>query len=188
MTVVGSEGGGVPATLAEEIATHEPDVLVIEGAPDDEVSIVGGDEHGTNGPAVVMLTSEANSSRALSLLRAGVRAVVPHDASVPEILAAVAAASAGLVSMPAAWLESLRPVASHVVARAQEMNAPMLTAREVEVLRMIAEGLANKQIAGRLGISEHTVKFHVAAVFEKLHASTRAEAVMIGARRGLIVL
>ena len=63
-----------------------------------------------------------------------------------------------------------------------------LTPREAEVLRLIAEGLGNKQIAARLAISEHTVKFHVASVFAKIRASTRAEAVMIGARRGLIVL
>ncbi|PYP61211.1 MAG: hypothetical protein DMD26_18060 [Gemmatimonadetes bacterium] len=53
---------------------------------------------------------------------------------------------------------------------------------------MIAEGLGNKQIAARLAISEHTVKFHVGSVFAKMRVSTRAEAVMLGARRGLIVL
>ena len=63
-----------------------------------------------------------------------------------------------------------------------------LTPRELEVLRMIAEGLGNKQIAARLAISEHTVKFHVGSVFAKMRVSTRAEAVMLGARRGLIVL
>ena len=190
--VVGSESDDGTATLAEEIATHEPDVLVIEGAWDDELStvVVGGDEHGVHGPAVVMLTTEADSARRLTLLPTGARALLPHDASVSEILAAVAAAAAGLVSMPAAWIERLlpRPAESRVVSRAPEAEAPVLTPREVEVLRLIADGLANKQIAGRLSISEHTVKFHVAALFEKLHASTRAEAVMIGARRGLIVL
>jgi len=191
MIVVGSEGGDVAATLAEEIATHEPDVLVIEGALDDELpSVVGEDEHGAHGPAVVILTQDVDSSRAQALLRTGARSLLPHDASVTEILAAVAAAAAGLVSMPRVWMTDMLapPAASRVVARAPDVDAPVLTPREVEVLRMIAEGLANKQIAGRLGISEHTVKFHVAAVFEKLHASSRAEAVMIGARRGLIVL
>ena len=56
------------------------------------------------------------------------------------------------------------------------------------MLGLLAEGLANKQIAGRLGISEHTVKFHVASVFEKLGAGTRAEAVAIGVRRGVVML
>jgi len=78
-------------------------------------------------------------------------------------------------------------VAGQRVTRRPQLTAG-LTAREVEVLRLIAEGLGNKQIAARLAISEHTVKFHVASVFAKIRASTRAEAVMIGARRGLIVL
>jgi two-component system, NarL family, response regulator YdfI len=66
--------------------------------------------------------------------------------------------------------------------------APALTPREIEVLGMLAEGLGNKVIATRLGISDHTVKTHVAAVFGKLAVSTRAEAVASGARLGLIML
>ena len=66
-------------------------------------------------------------------------------------------------------------------------NGP-LSNREVEVLRMLSEGHANKEIAFRLGISEHTVKFHVASLFQKLHASSRTEAVTLGVRQGLILL
>jgi DNA-binding NarL/FixJ family response regulator len=53
---------------------------------------------------------------------------------------------------------------------------------------MLAEGLSNKLIAHRLGISEHTVKFHVAAVMAKLHAGSRTDAVMVGIRRGLVIV
>jgi DNA-binding NarL/FixJ family response regulator len=63
-----------------------------------------------------------------------------------------------------------------------------LTPREIEVLRMMAEGAANKAIAFRLHISEHTAKFHVASILSKLNASTRAEAVAIGIRKGLILI
>ena len=63
-----------------------------------------------------------------------------------------------------------------------------LTGRETEVLRMIAEGLANKEIAWRLGISEHTVKFHVSALLGKLGAGSRAEAVGEGIRQGAIMI
>ena len=63
-----------------------------------------------------------------------------------------------------------------------------LTAREIEVLRMMAEGSANKAIAWKLGISEHTVKFHVASILGKLHAATRTEAVTIGIRKGLVLI
>jgi len=63
-----------------------------------------------------------------------------------------------------------------------------LTPREMEVLRLMAEGAANKTIAWKLDISEHTVKFHVASIFAKLNAGTRTEAVTQGVRRGLILL
>jgi len=61
-----------------------------------------------------------------------------------------------------------------------------ITSRETDVLRMLAEGLVNKDIAARLGISEHTVKFHISSILDKLGASTRTEAVTLGIRRGLI--
>lgn len=63
-----------------------------------------------------------------------------------------------------------------------------LTGRELEVLELLAEGLPNKAIAGRLGISDQTVKFHVAAVIGKLGAANRTEAVRLAVRRGLIAL
>ena len=61
-----------------------------------------------------------------------------------------------------------------------------LPPRETDVLRMLAEGLVNKDIAACLGISEHTVKFHISSILDKLGASTRTEAVTLGIRRGLI--
>ena len=64
----------------------------------------------------------------------------------------------------------------------------ILTPRETEVLRMIADGLGNKEIAARLGISDHTVKFHISAILAKLGASNRAEAVTLGIREGLIMV
>jgi DNA-binding CsgD family transcriptional regulator len=66
--------------------------------------------------------------------------------------------------------------------------AQPLTPREIEVLGMLAEGLGNKTIARRLGISEHTVKFHVGSILARLDASSRTEAVTLGARRGLIMI
>jgi DNA-binding CsgD family transcriptional regulator len=61
-----------------------------------------------------------------------------------------------------------------------------LTPREIEVLRLMGDGLVNKEIAGRLGISEHTAKFHVASILGKLQASSRTDAVAQGMRHGLI--
>jgi len=84
-----------------------------------------------------------------------------------------------------AELEALLPAAASVAASNEN---PTLTPRELEVLAMMAEGAANKAIAWKLNISEHTAKFHVASVLSKLNASTRAEAVAIGIRRGLVML
>jgi DNA-binding NarL/FixJ family response regulator len=63
-----------------------------------------------------------------------------------------------------------------------------LTPREVEILQLLAAGLGNKEIASRLGISDHTVKFHVASVIGKLGAASRTEAVTLGIRHGLVMI
>lgn len=137
------------------------------------------------GPAYVLLAGETPSPWTHEALRAGVRAVLRRDASASEILAAVEAAAVGLAAIDPQELESLLPAAA--LARGS-VETPPLTARELEVLAMMAEGAANKTIAWKLKISEHTVKFHVASVLAKLNASTRTEAVTIGIRRGLVML
>lgn len=116
-----------------------------------------------------------------TLLRAGARAAVPRDAGEAEIHAAITAAAAGLVAAPASAIWSILP------ARMGDFQAT-LTPREIGVLRMLAEGHPNKTIAWRLGISEHTVKFHVASIFSKLNVSSRTEAVTAGVRLGLVLL
>lgn len=85
------------------------------------------------------------------------------------------------------------PVAADAILSAREDAVPgvfdeALTAREVQVLELLAEGLPNKAIAARLGISDQTVKFHVAAISGKLGAANRTEAVRLAVRRGLITL
>ena len=73
-------------------------------------------------------------------------------------------------------------------SRALDELAESLTRRELEVLQMLAAGLSNKEIAARLNISDHTVKFHVASILGKLGAGSRTEAVSLGIRRGLVLL
>jgi DNA-binding NarL/FixJ family response regulator len=85
-------------------------------------------------------------------------------------------------------LELASGTRTSVATRERSGSTQPLTRREIEVLGMLAEGLANKNIAARLQISEHTVKTHVASILTKLDAFSRAEAVAIGARRGLILL
>ncbi len=132
-------------------------------------------------PAYVLLGGDSPSGWTQEAVRTGVRALLPRDASAEQILAAVEAAAAGLIAADPREFEALLP--SYTAS-----EPSVLTAREIEVLRMMAEGEANKQIAWKLNISEHTVKFHVASILGKLNAGTRTEAVTTGIRKGLILI
>jgi two-component system, NarL family, response regulator YdfI len=140
----------------------------------------------TAAPAIVLLTSEGQPEWTADALRSGVRALLPRDAPAPAILAAVEAAANGLAVIDPQELEGL--LGSPIPAEAADTGGAPLTPRELEVLRMMADGAANKEIAWKLAISEHTVKFHVASVMGKLNASSRTEAVTRGLRRGLILM
>lgn len=133
---------------------------------------------------LVLLTETTLPALLAACFRTGVRSVLSPDASSTEIIAAVCAASAGLISMQPSTLDVFS-AGPHPV---REQPAEPLSPRETEVLAMIAEGLSNKLIAFRLGISEHTVKFHVMSIMGKLNAGSRTDAVMQAVRRGLIVL
>ena len=106
--------------------------------------------------------------------------VLPPDATAEQLDAALRAVFAGLLvrSTPAPDVKGFAP--------ADDM--PLLTPREREILSLIGEGLSNKAMARRLGISVHTVKFHLEALFTKLDATSRAEAVAKGLRGGVIEL
>ncbi|MEX2160646.1 MAG: response regulator transcription factor [Anaerolineales bacterium] len=135
-------------------------------------------------PAVLLLTDDAHASRTLASLPVRAWGLLPPDATEEELLAAVFAVHEGLLAAAPALMQPLLGPALSL----DERDAEELTQREGEVLRLLAQGLANKQIAVRLGISEHTVKFHVSAVYAKLGVTSRTEAVRRGARLGLIVL
>ena len=130
-------------------------------------------------PVVALL---ADASQAAEALAAGARGAVFRDASAERLAAALAAAARGLLVLDPG-------VAASVVRAppAPALDEP-LTPREVEVLALLAEGLANKSIAARLGISEHTAKFHVNAILGKLGAESRSEAIVRAARLGLVAL
>jgi DNA-binding NarL/FixJ family response regulator len=147
-------------------------------------------------PIVVLLRGPPSRDAIPALLTAGARGVLPDDSTAEEIAAAVEAAAAGLVIVSSEQVGDLvgsRPAASTArdFAGTRDRSAsrrPALTPREREILAMLAEGLPNKLIASRLGISDHTVKTHLEAVFDKLDASNRAEAVARAVRSGLLLL
>lgn len=133
---------------------------------------------------VLLLLDSSDSALIGSALRAGIRGAISWDATPQEIESAVQAVNEGLVVTTPAAIAGFFPDAP---AFAEELAEP-LSARELEVLELLAEGLSNKLIAHSLNISEHTVKTHVASIFAKLGASSRTEAVSQAIRRGLVML
>jgi DNA-binding NarL/FixJ family response regulator len=158
---------------------------VLDGAPVDALlvdarSSLDGLGSGETAPAVALVSGEGDASDALG---AGARGVLLGDADPAQIAAALQAAAAGLVPLDASLVAAvLRPRAS------MEPPGEALTPREGQVLQLLALGLSNKAIGARLGISEHTAKFHVNAILAKLGAGSRAEAIVRAARAGLVAL
>jgi DNA-binding CsgD family transcriptional regulator len=115
---------------------------------------------------------------------------LPRDAGAEEIIAATTAVAGGLTVLDRGLAtEALAAIERPRVAiDAPPTSDEPLTAREREVLQLLAQGIPNKQIAQRLRISEHTVKFHVSAIMTKMGAASRTEAVTTAARRGLLLL
>jgi two-component system nitrate/nitrite response regulator NarL len=122
---------------------------------------------------VVALTAGASA-------RGGPAGVLPPDASAEQLDAALRAVAAGLLVRP--------PGLPEPRSFAPADDAPLLTPREREILGLIGQGLSNKAMARRLGISVHTIKFHMEALFTKLDATSRAEALTKGLRGGVIEL
>jgi len=138
--------------------------------------------------ALLLLTDEGDEARALSGSRPHAWGVLPVNATEDELLAAVHALGEGLwVGAPSLVKDLLIRPSVRTLSDAEPLIEP-LTGREVEVLQLISRGLANKQIALELTISEHTVKFHLSSLYAKLGVSSRTEAVRAGMQRGLITL
>ena len=133
-----------------------------------------------HGMPVVLLSADA-AAVAIPALQAGVSAVLEADANEEQVGAAVRGAFHGLAVLPAG---ALRRDESRALV---ELPAP-LTARELEVLSLLAAGDSNKTIAARLSLSVHTVKFHVSSILSKLGVSSRTEAVTLGLRLGIVLL
>jgi len=183
---------GAAPTLEE--ATSDADVVVWVASPAALAAPAreedAPDEAAAPQPALVVLADRVDADLARRALASGARAVLPLDAGEATIIVAVQAAAAGLVTLPGELASALLgPVAVEAAApAAPAIPRVPLTPREREVLALLAQGLANKQIAPRLGITEHTVKAHVAAIYEKVGAGNRAEATVAAARLGLLLL
>ncbi len=193
--LVSGEAAGLAGSTAFNWA--EMDVLVVAAAENGAYAALSELHAGLLGgellPALLLLSDETLSPQALVDLPLRAWGILPVDASAEELTAAVHALHAGLIVAAPHLLNRLltrRPQAGEALSfnHSEQAEVEALSGRETEVLQLLAQGLANKQIAIALGISEHTVKFHVSSIYAKLGAANRTEAVSIGARRGLILL
>lgn len=194
------------ADLAAEVAATQADVVLWDLGWRGEVAlrrlaeVLGAAEPGeapmdalVEAP-IVALVAEEDEQSAAAALRAGCRGLLLRSADLEMLTAALVAAARGLLVVEPALATALlapEPSAAELTAPSSTATAALpepLTARELEVLALVAEGLPNKAIARRLGISEHTVKFHVNAIMGKLGAQSRTEAVVRATRLGLMAL
>ncbi|MBP1465864.1 response regulator transcription factor [Candidatus Chloroploca sp. M-50] len=170
--IIGEAAGAVLAPAA--------DVILVAG---DNVAAIGRALAGNEGVALVALSDDQRLPGLLRSLALSGWAVALPEAGAEEVQAAIYAAAHGYVALPQRFAEQLPGT-----RLTDEPPAEPLTPRETEVLSLLSQGLPNKQIALRLQISEHTVKFHIGSIFTKLGATSRTEAVSIGARQGLLTL
>jgi DNA-binding NarL/FixJ family response regulator len=171
----------LPSTLLFRVQSDHPDVIVIAAG---EAFLAASSQRSAlqevfSDVPTVLLAAQANTAMVRNAARMKIYSVLPMAATTQQVVAAISATVAGFaVTVPRA------PAGPPERMRIAED----LTAREVEVLRLMARGYRNKQLATLLNISEHTAKFHVSSVLAKLGARTRTEAVTIGMTRGLVAI
>jgi len=153
----------------------EADVVITSASP---ASFLNNETDSALSAGILLLSDDQLNFQEMKRLTR-VWGILPTDSSAEELTAAIHALSQGLiVGAPALLFES----------DSEPLERGPLTDRESEVIGLLAKGLANKQIAIALGISEHTVKFHVSSIYTKLNVTNRTEAVRAGLRGGWIAL
>ena len=177
-----------PGISLERIGETGADVVVIDvdsaGLAQAAVRLA---ENLPDGTELAVLVDNPDSRWIRQAIVAGISSILFREITADELQLALAAAATGLVL--------LQPISAYLLAQHQAPDtdglpelSEALTAREHEVLRLVSEGLGNKEIAAQLNISEHTVKFHISSILGKLSAGSRTEAVSQGIRRGWIPL
>jgi DNA-binding NarL/FixJ family response regulator len=180
-----ADGRAALFALAER---HDLDVVLSGEVPEaDHLAVWQGQQQR---PAWIVFVATASEQASLEALRAGASAVLPRSADAAEIVAAIRALASGFTVLRPSVLAALLDRRATAVEPPNEDadGNPRLTAREIEVLAAMADGASNKEIARRLDISFHTVKFHVAAILDKLEAESRTEAVVKASQLGIVML
>jgi two-component system nitrate/nitrite response regulator NarL len=179
--------------LGAALEIYRPDILLWDLGWDPEPAVATLTDYvstfGMGKPVAVLLSDGNHAARVWS---AGARVFLPRNADPGHLVAALTVAAYGLAVIAPEFADVLIHIPGDIAtpeALAERADlVEELTPRELEVLRLLAEGLPNKTIALRLGISEHTVKFHVNAILGKLAVGSRTEAVVRATRLGLIPL
>lgn len=170
----------------EEIVQLQPDVVLFDFHNNDYESISHFSQFIS---ATIILVDELEDINLGAVLAAGVKGILSQTSASEEIIAAIEAVAAGLVVLHPEVLNNLQLQKETNLYEKVDINRiRTLTPREIQVLQMLISGLSNKAVAQQLHISEHTVKFHISSIFQKLDVSTRTEAVAVGVRLGLIML
>jgi len=178
---------GRSADLVAAVRASQPDVVLLDASEWDTREVLTEAQSLRAGPALLVLARTAERGDLRRMLQSGVRAILPSDSAAGEIGDALQAASSGLAVIAPEFLDVLLPSSEATDADPLTLHDP-LTSRESEVLALLAEGAGNREIAAKLGVSEHTAKFHVSSILSKLGATTRTEAVTRGYRLGLILI
>jgi DNA-binding NarL/FixJ family response regulator len=155
--------------------------------PADVESLLGICSRSFSGIAVILLVDHLESAWTVRMLHSGASSILQRDASLEQVAAAIRGSAEELIVLTTEIMDEVL-ARSGVNAADLEPLLEELTPRELEVLRMVASGLANREIAARLGVSEHTIKFHISSILGKLGAASRTEAVAHGIKRGLVLL
>jgi DNA-binding NarL/FixJ family response regulator len=135
---------------------------------------------------IVMLTVSEDEGDLFAAIQAGARGYLLKDLEAPQLRAMIEAVSRGEAAItPATAARIIRHLTS-LGAPSDQADPDRLTARELDVLRLVTAGRRNKEIATELGISENTVKYHLRNILEKLHAQSRTEVATFALREGLV--
>lgn len=169
------------ANLNEAIQVYRPDIVLWDMGTAARADLEPLAQLSRQAVVVALVGDEEDAAR---VWPAGVQGLVSRDADAAHIAAALRAASEHLVVIDPPLMASLAPIRNELATLPLEPLSP----REQQVLELMAQGRPNKEIARQLGISEHTVKFHVNSIFARLHVSSRTEAVVQATRSGLVLL
>ena len=181
------------STLVYRALSDEPDAIVI--ATEDFGTVAGQNDSDLievfSSTPTVLLSGRIHAVLRKRAAAFHIRSVLPLQVTSDQLLAAIQATVAGLAVTLEPFVQTEDAYAASDTADGIGLAgrlAEHLTARETVVLRLMALGLGNKEIASRLDISEHTAKFHVSSILAKLGAASRTEAVTIGMTRGLVAI